>query len=63
MGTRRVFTFGFGQAHEGCYHVVIGADDTDCRLKMNERFGNKWAMIYESEEAAGVYEYNLKEIK
>jgi len=58
-----VFTFGFGQPHENCYHVIKANHWEEARMKMFERFGNKWSMQYESKEQAGVYKFGLKEIK
>ena len=57
------FTFGCGQSHENCYHVIEECNRTEARKLMFERFGSKWAMMYDSAEAAGVKEYNLTEIK
>jgi len=55
------FTFGFGQTYASKYHVVYGTKD-EAREKMFERFGSKWAMQYDSAEAAGVDRYKLMEI-
>lgn len=57
------FTFGCGQPHENCYHVIEAENWGKARDEMFRRFGAKWAMQYESAEEAGVAEYNLKEIK
>jgi hypothetical protein len=56
------FTFGCGQPHENCYTVIHGEHDK-ARLEMVRRFGWKWCMQYPSAEAAGVEEFNLKEVK
>ncbi len=57
------FTFGCGQPHENCYHVIEAEDSDAARKKMFERFGSKWSMQYDSAEATGVDKYNLQEIK
>ena len=57
------FTFGCGQPHENCYHVIEAENSNEARKKMFERFGTKWAMQYDSAEDAGVEEFNLTEIK
>lgn len=57
------FTFGHGQAYFGYYHVIEAEDEMSARELMVERFENKWSMMYESAEEAGVDEWNLKELK
>ena len=57
------FTFGFGQPHENCYHVIEAENSNEARNTMFERFGGKWAMQYDSADEAGVAEYRLQEIK
>ena len=57
------FTFGFGQPHEGCYHIIKTNNSEDARDEMFKRFGTKWAMQYDSAEEAGVEEFHLREIK
>ncbi len=57
-----IFTFGSGQQHAGCYHTITGTLD-GARLRMFERFGPKWSMMYTSREKAGVYRFNLREVK
>jgi len=56
------FTFGCGQSHENCYHVIEAVNSEAARAKMTWRFGIKWSMQYNSAEEAGVEKYNLKEI-
>jgi hypothetical protein len=56
------FTFGSGQPHEGHYHVIHDTYE-GARVKMNQRFGNKWSMTYKSAEEAGVERWGLKELK
>lgn len=64
------FTFGFDHRHpetgeslSGCYVVIQAESSEEARAKMFERFGNKWAMQYNSADSAGVKKWNLKEIK
>lgn len=57
------FTFGFGQTNEGCYYVVKNATEEEATKRMFAVFGNQWSMQYPSAEAAGVSQYNLREIK
>ena len=57
------FTFGYGQPHENCYHIIQAATENDARDIMLERFGNKWSMCYKTAIEAGVEQYNLQEIK
>ena len=61
--TKFWFTFGFGQAHENHYHIIEASNPTEARVEMCNKFGNKWAMMYDSAEAAGVEEFNLTELK
>lgn len=58
-----ITTFGYGQydgTRKDKYVIVHAVDEDDARAKMYSRFGNKWAMIYPSKEAAGVDIYNLQ---
>jgi hypothetical protein len=57
------FTFGFGQPHQGGYHVIEAENSADARAEMFRRFGDKWSMQYDTAEAAGVKRWNLKEVK
>jgi len=57
------FTFGHGQPHFGCYHVIEAENEQRARELMFHRFKNKWSMMYCSAKEAGVEEWNLKEIK
>jgi len=59
---RFYFTFGCGQIHENYYHVIEAKNENEARKQMNLRFDNKWSMVYNSAEEAGVDEFNLKEI-
>lgn len=58
-----IFTFGFGQKHQGGYHAIEAQSADEARDIMMERFGNKWAFQYTSREAAGVEEHGLFEVK
>ncbi len=57
------FTFGFGQLHANCYHVIVAEDSNSARVEMFRKFGKKWSMQYESAKEAGVEKFNLREIK
>ena len=56
-------TFGNGHPNRNCYIVIEAHNVVDAGLKMHERFGKQWSMIYDSAEAAGVEQWGLKEIK
>jgi len=58
-----IFTFGYGQPNENCFHAVRAKDSNEARAEMVYRFGKKWAFQYDSREKAGVDRYNLTEIK
>ncbi len=58
-----IVTFGAGQAHENCFIRVRATDEMEVRRFMKAHFGNKYSHIYESEDAAGVDRFNLREIK
>lgn len=58
-----IFTFGFGQKYQGCYHAVEAKDADEARKVMIGKFGTQWSMQYDSRDAAGVEKFNLKEIK
>jgi len=60
-----IFTFGHGQwdgMHRN-HFVRINGTFYEARAEMFRRYGKQWSMQYESEKAAGVQEFNLKEIK
>lgn len=57
-----IFTFGCGQPLKNCYVAITAEDRGAARVKMFEMYGPKWAMEYDSREAAGVYRFNLKEV-
>ena len=35
------FTFGSGQLHENCYHIIQAATEQDARDIMLDRYGSK----------------------
>jgi len=43
------FTFGSGQAHDGCYITFYGSQE-ETREKMFNAFGKKWSMQYSEEQ-------------
>ena len=56
------FTFGWGQPHQNCYHVIFGTYE-EARLEMNLRFNRVWCGQYASAEEAGVAKFGLKQLK
>jgi len=44
------FTFGFGQEHQNGFHVIEADEWLAARMKMFERFENKWSMQYTETE-------------
>jgi hypothetical protein len=60
-----IFTFGFGQWHGARRNNFVRIHGTfyEARAEMFKRYGKQWSMQYESEEAAGVREFNLKELE
>jgi len=56
------FTFGCNQPHENGYTIIEADDAEAARIEMFRRFTERWSMMYDSAETAGVEEYNLKEI-
>jgi len=61
--TEYIFTFGWGQSYENCFHAIKAADPDEARKTMMQRFGMKWSMQYDSRERAGVKKFKLREIK
>lgn len=57
-----IFTFGFGQRLENCFVRVKADSDEEAREKMVATYGRLWAFQYDSEEAAGVARFNLREV-
>lgn len=65
MDNKHIFTFGMGQVHEGCYHVIEASSIEQARAEMFRRFDDNWSMHYcppNAAEKAGVERFNLKEI-
>lgn len=60
---KQIFTWGFGQKYPNCYTIIEAPTRGECRAEMFRQYGTKWSFQYDSEEAAGVKKYNLKEIK
>jgi len=56
------FTFGSAHAHPNGYIKIYGTFDAS-RMKMVERFGEKWAFQYRSSDDAGVKRFNLYEVR
>jgi len=57
-----IFTFGYGHApYRNCFVRITGTFE-GARDEMVRRFGQRWSMQYESEEAAGVGRFNLTEL-
>jgi len=62
------FTFGFGQKHEGGFHVIQAYGWGAARTLMNKRFGKNWAfqyterLWYNEEGVSQEEEYNLHEV-
>ena len=54
-----IFTFGYGQKHEG-YYVKVKGTYGEARKKMVEEYGNKWGFQY-SEVEWNKYEKQKKE--
>ena len=55
-----IFTFGFGQKHQGGFVRIFARNADDARVEMFAQYGRKWGMQYASEEEAGVEMFNLK---
>jgi len=60
---KQIFTFGYGQLHQGGYTVIEAETRNECRKEMHHRYGRKWAFQYDSEEDAGVERFGLRLIK
>lgn len=57
-----IVTFGFGQPHEGKYVEVHASGRSEVVEKMRHHFANKYSMIYDSEDAAGVERFGLQKL-
>ncbi len=66
---KNYFVFGYGQQHEGRFHVIEAETAVQARQQMFERFGAKWSAQYSEAEwynedgISQEEEYNLREIK
>jgi hypothetical protein len=60
-----IFTFGFGQWHGARRNNFVRIHGTfmEARKEMFRCYGRQWSMQYPSEQAAGVQQFNLKEIE
>jgi len=56
--TNWYFTFGSGQAHDGCYIVFCGTHD-EARKKMFNAFGVKWSMQYSEKQWINPSEHSI----
>jgi hypothetical protein len=58
------FTFccGIDNPNRNCYTVIEARTYGQARRKMVDKYMDKWAFQYDSADAAGVSEFNLKEI-
>lgn len=57
-----IFTFGYGQRLENCFVRVKADSYVEAREKMVATYGSLWAFQYDSEEAAAVARFNLREV-
>jgi PhoPQ-activated pathogenicity-related protein len=52
----------FGQQYsdlKDCYTIVNAESVNEAHQKLYRHYGNKWSMLYNSPEEAGVEKYNL----
>jgi hypothetical protein len=54
------FAAGSGMRHYGKYFVIEAEDMSAARAEMFDKFGDRWAFVYESAEKCGVVMYNLE---
>ena len=62
------FTFGSGQEHDGCYHVIKAKTFDDARVEMVRKYGDKFAFQYSEQQwitdgVSRAETYHYKEIK
>ena len=58
------FTFSTASQNRNCYCAITAENEKEARDIMDGRFGaGKWCIQYETIKQAGVYKYNLEEIK
>ena len=43
-------TFGSDQKHDGCYVLIHAPNEIAARVSMVERYGTKWAFLYNETE-------------
>lgn len=55
-------SFGVSHALGQCYVVVRAQSREDAQEKMFQCYGARWAFLYDSREAAGVTQWNLREV-
>ena len=63
-----IMTFGYGQLYDGRnmdshYYRIHADSNLEARVQAFELFDNQWCAMYDSEEEAGVQEFNLIELK
>ena len=56
-----IFTFGYGQQHEGMYVKIYGTFES-ARRKMFERYGSEWAFQYNEKDWRDISELLLEKI-
>ena len=44
-----VFTFGYGQTHQGCYVMIYGTY-SEARARMFDKYGREWCGQYTEEQ-------------
>ena len=49
-----IFTFGWGQQHQGKYVKIYAESDGEARDKMFAKYGEKWAQQYSAEQWKGM---------
>lgn len=68
--TDYIVTFGYdhinpitGKTLANNYVRVPAINENEARDKIRSRFDNRWSMIYDSEDKAGVQRFNLQELE
>lgn len=57
-----IATFGDGHTLRNCYCRVPAENESQACSKMFETYGDMWAFLYNSADAAGVGRWNLREV-
>lgn len=57
-----IFTFGFDHRLKGCFVAIRAENSNVAREEMFRMYGPKWALQYDSREAAGVKRWGLREV-